>query len=170
LLGTVAGSLGMEHKPVAGMISSLNHEKDAHVRQVVMQAHEELLQLLKQRADLMKRIGTLKQTISGLGNLFGASVLDDELLELVGEPKDKKRQTGFTNTCRKILIDAKCPLTAREVCQIMQEKMPILLARHREPLASVTTVLNRLAGYGEAEPVMCNGRRAWLWVSDRVAD
>src|ERR1700690_3898552 len=102
----------MEDKPVAGMISSLNHEKDAHVRQVVMQAHEELLQLLKQRADLMKRIGTLKQTISGLANLFGASVLDDELLELVGEPKDKKRQTGFTNTCRKILIDAKCPLSA----------------------------------------------------------
>jgi hypothetical protein len=159
----------MEEQPVAGIISSLDREKEAHVRQVVKQAHEELRELLKQRADLMKRIGTLKQTISGLANLFGASVLDDELLDLVGEPRDKKRQAGFTNACRKILIEAERPLSARDVCQTIQEKMPILLARHQEPLASVTTVLNRLANYGEAEPVVVNGRRAWLWASERAA-
>jgi len=147
----------------------MNHEKDAHVRLVVKQAHEELVQLMEQRADVMKRIGTLKQTISGLANLFGTGVIDDEVLELVGGPKDKKRQTGFTNACRQILLEAKSPLSAREVCEIMQERMPTLLLRHREPLASVTTVLNRLAGYGEAEPVVCNGRRAWLWVAERPA-
>lgn len=159
----------MQNRPVVGIIRSSNREQDAHVRQVVIQAHEELLDLLRQRADLMKRIGTLKQTISGLANLFGKSVLSEELLELVGEAKDRKRQAGFTNACRKILIDATQPLSARDVCQQIQEKLPLLLARHRDPLASVTTVLNRLASYGEAEAVMSNGRRAWLWVAERAA-
>jgi hypothetical protein len=40
-------------------------------QQVVKAAHDELLQLMRQRADVMKRIGTVKQTIAGLANLFG---------------------------------------------------------------------------------------------------
>jgi hypothetical protein len=44
--------------------------------------------------------------------------------------------------------------------------MPALLARHKDPMASVTTVLNRLVEYGEAQPVLANGRRAWQWVAD----
>jgi hypothetical protein len=39
--------------------------------------------------------------------------------------------------------------------------------RHKDPLASVTTVLNRLVEYGEARAVSRdNGRRAWQWVAD----
>jgi hypothetical protein len=34
-------------------------------------------------------------------------------------------------------------------------------------MASVTTVLNRLVDYGEAEAVMVSGRRAWRWVADQ---
>jgi len=35
----------------------------------VCAAHEELRQLLQQRAEVMRRIGTVKQTIAGLANL-----------------------------------------------------------------------------------------------------
>ena len=35
---------------------------------------------LQQRAEIMKRIGTVKQTISGLANLFGDGVLNEELI------------------------------------------------------------------------------------------
>ncbi|HET7750009.1 MAG TPA: hypothetical protein VFK81_11560, partial [Terriglobales bacterium] len=56
---------------------------DAYVQEVLRTAHQELLALLQQRADIMKRIGTVKQTIIGLANLFGDDVLDDELLTLV---------------------------------------------------------------------------------------
>ena len=158
----------MENPPAVGVFHSTaqNPEPDPHVKRVIKQAHDELLQLLQQRSDLMKRIGTLKQTISGLANLFGDNVLGDELLELIGETKDKRRQPGFTNACRKILIDAKRPLTAREVSQILQDRSPLLLATHRDPLASVTTVLNRLSGYGEAESSVRDGRRSWNWVSE----
>jgi hypothetical protein len=45
--------------------------------------------------------------------------------------------------------------------------VPPILARHKDPLASVTTVLNRLVEYGEARTLVReNGRRAWQWVSD----
>jgi len=37
-----------------------------------------------------------------------------------------------------------------------------MLARHKDPMASVTTVLNRLMEYREAEAVRAsNGKRAW---------
>lgn len=137
-----------------------------HVEEVVRQAHEELRQLLQQRAEVMRRIGTIKQTIAGLANLFGDAVLSDELLELV-DRKSSGRQPGFTKACRMVLMDANRALSARDVCDRILEKAPPLLARHKDPMASVTTVLNRLVAYGEARPVsLGNGRRAWQWVAD----
>lgn len=139
---------------------------DPHVQQVVRAAHEELVQLMRQRAEIMKRIGTVKQTIVGLANLFGDDVLNDELLELV-DRKSGGRQPGFTKACRMVLMEADHPLGAREVCEHIQRKVPPVLLRHKDPLASVTTVLNRLVEYGEARAVVReNGRRAWQWVAD----
>jgi len=138
----------------------------AHVQKVVQAAHEELHQLMRQRADIMKRIGTVKQTLVGLANLFGEEVLTDDLLELV-DRKPAGRQPGFTRTCRMVLMEATRPLGAREVCEQIQKRVPPVLLRHKDPLASVTTVLNRLVEYGEARTVVGeNGRRAWQWISD----
>lgn len=139
---------------------------DQHVQQVIRTAHEELRQLMRQRAEIMKRIGTVKQTIVGLANLFGDDVLNEELLELV-DRKSGGRQPGFTKACRMVLMEAEKPLGAREVCDQIQQRMAPILVRHKDPLASVTTVLNRLVEYGEARTVLReNGRRAWQWVSD----
>jgi hypothetical protein len=139
---------------------------DPHVQEVLKSAHDELRGLLKQRAEIMKRIGTVKQTIVGLANMFGDEVLNEELLELV-DRKSNGRQPGFTKACRMVLMEAGRPLGAREVCEHIQEKIPPVLLRHKDPLASVTTVLNRLVDYGEARTVVKeNGRRAWQWVSE----
>jgi len=135
--------------------------------QVVQAAHEELLQLLRQRAEIMKRIGTVKQTIAGLANLFGEQVLGDDLLELI-DRKPNGRQPGFTKACRRVLMEVGRPLGAREVCLELERYAPATLARHKDPLASVTTVLNRLVDYGEARSLSNDrGRRVWEWVSDR---
>src|ERR1700723_1366371 len=99
-----------------------------HVHEVVRQAHEELRQLLQQRAEVMRRIGTIKQTIAGLANLFGDEVLSDELLELV-DRKSSGRQPGFTKACRMILMEANRALSARDVCDRLQQKSPPLMAR-----------------------------------------
>ena len=139
---------------------------DQNVQELVKTAHEELRQLLRQRADIMKRIGTIKQTIVGLANLFGGGILDEDLLELV-DRKTSGRQPGFTRACRMVLMEASRPLGAREVCEQIQQKTPPVILHHKDPLASVTTVLNRLVEYGEAQSVVReNGRRAWVWVSD----
>jgi hypothetical protein len=141
-----------------------------HVRQVVKSAHEELRALMQQRAELMKRISTVRQTIVGLANLFGDDVLSDDLLELV-DRKSSGRQPGFTKACRLALMEAGRPLAAREVCEQIERRTPPMLSRHKDPLASVTTVLNRLVEYGEARAVVReNGRRAWQWISDPVSE
>jgi len=140
-----------------------------HVEEVVKQAHHELRHLLQQRAEVMRRIGTVKQTIAGLANLFGDSVLSEELLELV-DRKSNGRQPGFTKACRMVLMEAGRAMSARDVCEQIQLKMAPMLARHKDPMASVTTVLNRLVEYGEAQPVILgNGRRAWKWVAEPMA-
>jgi hypothetical protein len=159
--------MGSEPGDGNGMRSScLPGGSDPHVQQVVRVAHDELKQLMRQRADIMKRIGTVKQTIVGLANLFGDGVLSEDLLELV-DRKSGGRQPGFTKACRMVLMEADRPLGAREVCQQIQERIPPVLLRHKDPLASVTTVLNRLVEYGEARAVVReNGRRAWQWVAD----
>ncbi len=147
---------------------NLESRGDAHVQEVVKAAQEELSLLLRQRAEVMKRIGTVKQTIVGLANLFGDGVLSEELLELV-DRRSGGRQPGFTKACRMVLIEANRPLGAREVCQQIEKRLPPLLLRHKDPLASVTTVLNRLVDYGEARTLINeNGRRAWQWVADPV--
>jgi len=143
---------------------------NGHVEQVVRQAHDELRDLLQQRAEVMRRIGTIKQTIAGLANLFGDEVLSDDLLELL-DRKSCGRQPGFTKACRMALMDAKRALTARDVCDCIQQKAAPVLARHKDPMASVTTVLNRLVAYGEAMPIILdNGRRAWKWVAEADPD
>jgi hypothetical protein len=160
----------MQYEQSVVSIKSVPNNGNGHVEQVVRQAHEELRELLRQRAEVMRRIGTIKQTIAGLANLFGDEVLSEDLLELL-DRKSCGRQPGFTKACRMTLMEAKRALTARDVCECIQQKAAPMLARHKDPMASVTTVLNRLVAYGEANPVMLeNGRRAWEWVAEAQAE
>jgi hypothetical protein len=153
----------MEMQDVTRQPNTLDN---GHVHEVVRQAREELELLLGQRAEVMKRIGTVKQTLAGLANLFGDDILDQELAELV-DRRSSGRQPGFTKACRVVLLESRRPLSARDLCELLQQKHPALLARHKDPVASVTTVLNRLVDYGEALPVnLENGRRAWQWVAE----
>lgn len=155
---------------LSGFGRSMPGAADPHVQEVLKSAHEELRLLLKQRAEIMKRIGTVKQTIVGLANMFGEDVLNEELLDLI-DRKTSGRQPGFTKACRMVLMEAGRPLGAREVCERIQEKIPPILLRHKDPLASVTTVLNRLVEYGEARTLIKeNGRRAWEWVAEPAAN
>jgi len=161
----------MENRHNGNGTIRMNDRHDiGHVQQVVRQAHEELRSLMQQRAEIMKRIGTVKQTIAGLANLFGDALLSQELLELV-DRKSNGRQPGFTKACRMILMEAGRALSARDICLHFQQKMPDMLARHKDPIASITTVLNRLVDYGEAQGVILeNGRRAWRWVAEPPAE
>ena len=56
---------------------------DLHVQEVIRSAERELYELVLRRAEVMKRIGTIKQTLLGLANIFGDAVLSDELLSFL---------------------------------------------------------------------------------------
>jgi hypothetical protein len=134
-----------------------------HADEVVKRAWEELRALRRQRADIMKRIGTVRQTILGLATLFEGSMSDDELLDVNGR-KANGRQTGFTKAIRIVLMQSRTPLRAAEVRDLL-ETQGISLLHHKGPLASVTTVLNRLVQYGEAQVLQrSDGKRVWAWV------
>src|SRR5258708_36840296 len=113
----------MHMQQSATAVRPLVSDGNGHVQEVVRQAHDELRQLLQQRSDVMRRIGTIKQTIAGLANLFGDAVLSDELLELV-DRKRSERQPGFTKACRMILMDANRATSARDVSDRLQESSP----------------------------------------------
>jgi hypothetical protein len=136
------------------------HPVDPHVEAVVRSAEREIRELLRQRAELMKRIGTIKQTLSGLAKMFGDSILNGELLELLDHKA--KRHSGFTQACRSVLMESTTPLSARQVRDRIQQASPHLVARHKDSLASVTTILSRLVQYSEARCVVLGpGRRVW---------
>jgi hypothetical protein len=140
------------------------------VQDAVRVAHDELRTLLQQRAELTKRIGTVKQNIAVLANMFGEGALNEDLLRLL-DRRVTRRQSGFTNACRLALMESRNPLTAREVCGHVQQKAAAVLKKHKDPLASVTTVLNRLVDYGEARSVTNqHGKRAFLWVAEEVVE
>lgn len=141
-----------------------------HAQEVMKATQEQLRQLIWQRAEIVKRIGTIKRTIVGLANLFGEDWFSEELRELV-DRKPRAQQPGFTNSCRRVLMEANRPLGTREVCEQLQQRVPDVLLRHKDPVASVTTVLNRLVEYGEALTEHDEkGRRTWRWCTEASAD
>jgi hypothetical protein len=138
-----------------------------HALDVIRQAERELRQLIEERAKVTKRIGSLKQTIVGLADLFGDGILDAALLDLV-DRKGSSRQPGITPACRTVLMEAGRPMSARDVCDEIQRTEPVLLAHHKDPMATINTILGRLVYYGEATGLPGDrGQRAWLWASER---
>jgi chorismate mutase len=145
------------------MMSEIKPNHQDSVQEVVRSAHRELMELLRQRAGIMARIGTIKKTLSGLAQIFGESVLDDDLLELL-DLAPSKRTPGLTRACREVLMSAPVPRTADEICEILERQYASVWQRQKNPIASVTTVLNRLVEYSEARSGWNEKRkRVWQW-------
>jgi len=139
---------------------------DPHVQEVIRSAERELCELLERRAEIMKRIGTIKQTLAGLAAMFGDCVLNDDLL-LILDRKPSSRQPGFTRACRTVLMESGAPLSTRQICLMLKTRCPEALERHKDPIASVATVLNRLVDYSEARRLHDGkGRRLWEWIAE----
>lgn len=137
-----------------------------HVQDVILAAEHELRQLLQQRSETMKRIGTVKQTLVCLAKVFGEDVLTPNVRRLLGHDATRK-QPGFTRACRVVLMEASVPLDARQGFRELQRRFPELVERHKDPLASVTTVFNRLVGYAEVRSFLNGkGRKVWEWIAE----
>jgi hypothetical protein len=141
-------------------------DKDPPSHQFAKAAQESLRQLFQQRAEIASRIGTLKRTIMGLAKVFGEDLLNDELSELV-DRKGTRWQLKCADACRTILMHGDCALSAQEVFELVQQRIPLALLHHKNALASVTANLNRLVKSGEARTLRReDGLRVWRWAWD----
>ena len=158
----------MEQRLTADKATTLESAStNYHVQDVVRRAERELRQLVEERAEVTRRIGTVKQTIAGLANLFGDDILDAGLLHMI-DRKSGSRQPGITRACRRVLMEATRPMSARDVCEEIQRTLPTLLARHKDPMATINTILGRLVEYREATLLPGDrGQRTWVWAAER---
>jgi hypothetical protein len=136
-------------------------EQNRHVQEVVNSAHEHLRELLQQRADMTRRIETVKRVLVGLSSIYGTKLSDDELHQLLGRNPGSRRR-GLTDACRRILLQAREPMRAKGMCERILEEDRELLQHHKDPIASIVTVLNRLVAYGEARTVTTENQRGWV--------
>jgi hypothetical protein len=135
---------------------------DDHVKEIMRQTEQQLRQLMAERKAVAKRIRMVKQTITGLANIFDDAVADSVSLELIGRYRSRPR--GITRACRQVLLEAQRPLSSREVCEELQRCAPGLLASHKDAKATINTILGRLVDYGEVTLVSRErGQREWLW-------
>jgi len=155
---------------IASNIAPLQAPSNGHVQEVIRAAERELHDLMRQRAEIMRRVGTIKQTLVYLAKTFGDNVLTPDVLPLLGRGPTRK-QPGFTRACRAVLMEAGTPLDARQGYRELARRFPELIERHKDPMASVTTVFNRLVGYSEVRTFLNGkGRRVWEWIAESGTD
>jgi hypothetical protein len=137
-----------------------------HVLEVSQSMRLELAALLQQRAEIMRRVGTIRQTLAGLAKLFGDSNLDDVLS--AARRGRGHRPAGVTRACRLILMESRTPLGVRQGCDELRRRFPELAQRHKDLSASVSTIFHRLEGYAEARCFPdSQGTRVWEWITER---
>ena len=143
--------------PSATMANAIEPlQTDQNLQMVVERAQDQLLQLTLQRQEIAQRIAVIKRTIHGLALLYG-----EELQRGPEKIATAERRRGVTNACRAVLNRADTPLTARGVYFILQREFPDLFRQPGDYYASLVTILNRLAKYGEAKTFLRNGNRFW---------
>ena len=127
---------------------------------------EESESLQRELLEIEQEIAALKSTIYGLSVIYGEEVISRELLDQV-RPSLRTKKRGLTAACRSVLMSAGVPCSVGTVCQLINAADPSLLLKHRNPLASVMTVLRNLARKGEVIRTSSNGRSAWEWAVTR---
>jgi len=154
-------------EPTAPFVSGAAHGSDgAHIDHVMARIEDELQLLALERVAIGTRIGVIEHTLTGLVNIFGPEIINEELRALIFRQPNARTtpdQPGFTNTCRQILRDTSQRLTLHQLCDRMRELYPSVLARHRHPHSSLAVVLRRLQRSGEVEVSDKRSVRTWHW-------
>jgi hypothetical protein len=133
------------------------------VRQITNLVQSELHGLMREREAIIKRMTVLKQTIAGLVEVFGADGVSKEYLDLMKPPRPH-RGNSLTQICRSVLAGSSEPLTAHALIEGIRATDVTLIQRQKNPIASVSWILGRLASYGEVRSsVADSGRRQWVW-------
>lgn len=126
---------------------------------------KELSALQKQLREVEGDIVAVRQTLHGLSLILGKEHFSEELLRLIRPKRTNIR--GLSSVCRSLLLHAPHAYSVREVCDRINATEPLLLVHHRNPMASVMSVLRQLAKRGEIVRRTENGKSVWQQASSR---
>jgi hypothetical protein len=144
--------------------------KDDEVERLIQEMKRDLYALYKERTAIDRRMDTIKKGLVGLATLYGREALSLDFLEYV-DPAENRKRTGITAMCRSIIRECHAPLSSTEIHQKIKEINPDLLVTHKNPNASVQTVLRRLVKQGQAQVVPNkNGGLAWKAIRNLSED
>jgi hypothetical protein len=125
----------------------------------------ELSGLQKQLREVEDDIVAARQALHGLSLILGEEYFSDELLRLIRPKRTNIR--GLSSVCRSLLLHAPRALSVREICERINATDPLLLTHHKNPMASVMSVLRQLARRGEIIRRTENGKSVWQQASSR---
>ena len=126
---------------------------------------KELSALQKQLREVEDDIVAVRQALHGLSLILGEEHFSEELLRLIRPKRAQIR--GLSSVCRSLLLHAPHAYSVREVCDRINATDPLLLTHHRNPMASVMSVLRQLARRGEIIRRTQNGKSVWQQASSR---
>jgi hypothetical protein len=126
---------------------------------------KELSELQKQLKEVEDDIVAVRQTLHGLSLILGEEYFTEGLLRLIRPKRTNIR--GLSNLCRSLLLHAPRAYPVREICNHIAATDPLLLIHHRNPMASVMSVLRQLARRGEIIRKTENGKSVWQQARSR---
>jgi hypothetical protein len=115
------------------------------IEEVIRVLLEEVARLRAQRVDISNRLARMNQIILRLRDLNGSGTDRPSI--------NTGKRLGITRACRLVLMQSQeRPLPIGEVFRAVQARLPEMLA-HKDPRASVATILGRLVEYGEVDVI-----------------
>jgi hypothetical protein len=147
----------------------IRKDKDNDVEQLIDKMKRDLHALYGERTAIDRRMDTIKKGLVGLATLYGREALSLDFVQCV-DPAQNRRRAGITAMCRSILRESHSPLSSAEIYQKIRETNAELLALHKNPTASVDTVLRRLLKQGQAQVVSDKNQLAWKAIGNLSAD
>jgi hypothetical protein len=122
-------------------------------------AAKELEELLGKQDEIEGRILALRKTLNVLYALCQQEGDTDDLDKIFAR-LDKWIQSSLTDDIFKIISGARQPLTTAEVRDELN-KLGGSLAEQSNPLATISSILNRLHESGRVHETVKNGKKAW---------
>jgi hypothetical protein len=123
------------------------NETSSDYLSALVAAHDELERVLKQRADLDKRMLELKKTIEGLAALCDVEPWADAIERDAAAAADASR-SGITQAIRRALSESKVPLSPTEIRSALIAQ-GISMARYANEMVVIHNTLNRLVKQNE---------------------
>lgn len=137
----------------------------ANETQTFMQAYraasDELESLVREQARIEQRVLLLRKRMKALATLISqddkdgegfAATASDRLSDLI--------DTTLTGDIHKIVSASRRPLSASEIRSELKE-LGDRLVGHRNPLATIHAILNRLSESGRVTETLIDGKKAW---------